>query len=719
MSNSELENRIKELELELIKVKSGNDVSGAYSSTSAIPGTEPENEIKSLTDNNEFFLNHDDRSFGHIAYINADTLKYEFVNVLYEKLFGIPREEIIGKHVRDILGESNYQFGLKYINQARSGKSVSYESNINLGTEERWLQINFSPVIEPSGHVISIAVLTHDITERKKSEQKLIESEDKLQKIITTTSEGYWLMNENGNFLDVNPAFCELIGYKKTELLAISISDLEAIESKVETELHIQKVLKQGNDRFESILRRKNGSLVNVEVNVSRLTITENQFFVFIHDITERKHAEEIITQQNEALSKLNHFAIELSKLAFEENLEEFIAKNVKEMSGCEVSIFSEYNSETRTTTTKSIEIESGMLKKVVKLLGTKVQKIHSSVNDEMYREMTGNIIGSMKTLYEASFGAISRPVGAAIQNLLKVDRFIGLAYIIDGKLYGTSLLAMKEDKPDPSLRILENFIHLAATALQRKQIEKQLKTNLDVLLNTNRRLEQFAHANEELEQFAFIASHNLQEPLRTVSNYVQIFEEDYSELFDNKAHGYLKVIDDAVKRMILLLDSLLDFSRLGRNLKLTKVNCRKLIDNVVADLETLAITSNSIIEVKEMPVLYVYESEFSQLFKNLIANAIKFQEKGNQPVIHIRSEKLKTAWKFSVSDNGIGIAPKYFPKIFDIFQRLHNKAEYQGNGIGLAFCKKIVQLHRGEIWVESVFGQGTTFHFTVANLTE
>lgn len=359
------------------------------------------------------------------------------------------------------------------------------------------------------------------------------------------------------------------------------------------------------------------------------------------------------------------------------------------------------------------------MLKKVVSLLGKKVQHVHSPVTEEMYMEMTTDIVGSRKTLHEVSFGAISRPVGTAIEALLNIDRFIGLAYVIEGKLYGTSILGMSKDHQDPTKKILENFVHLAATALQRKKIEAELKIKIDEILSTNKKLEQFAHANEELEQFAFIASHNLQQPLRTVSNYVQIFEEDYSASFDEKAHTYLKVVKDSVNRMMILLNSLLDFSRLGRNLKLTEKDCRQLINNVIADLESLLTASDASIEVHEMPVLYLYESEFSQLIQNLVINAIKFQKKDNKPKISISAEKMDSKWKFSVSDNGIGIAPKYYDKIFEIFQRLHNDSEYKGSGIGLAFCKKIVQLHKGDIWIESAEGQGTTFHFTIANLIE
>jgi len=168
---------------------------------------------------------------------------------------------------------------------------------------------------------------------------------------------------------------------------------------------------------------------------------------------------------------------------------------------------------------------------------------------------------------------------------------------------------------------------------------------------------------------------------------------------------------------MKFLIKALLDFSLLGQNTKLIKVDFKKLIFDVMADLDNMIKTSNAAIEVTEMPQLNVYEIEMRQLFQNLISNAIKFAKKHTQPEIRISSEKINGKWKFSVSDKGIGIAPEHFERVFDIFQRLPTDENHGGNGIGLANCKKIVQLHQGEIWVESNQAQGTIFHFTIPSL--
>lgn len=224
---------------------------------------------------------------------------------------------------------------------------------------------------------------------------------------------------------------------------------------------------------------------------------------------------------------------------------------------------------------------------------------------------------------------------------------------------------------------------------------------------------------NKELEQFAYVASHDLQEPLRTVSNYMEVFEEDYLPLLDDKARQYLQSVNRATDRMSILIKSLLAFSRLGHNKVLVSVDVNKLIGDVMADLATMIKRSGAVIRVADMPVLNLYESEMRQIFQNLIINSIKFSKKDVKPEITVSAEKTNDAFRFSISDNGIGINPKSFDRVFEIFQRLHTNDKYEGSGIGLANCKKIVQMHGGEIWIESTPGQGATFYFTISTLIQ
>jgi PAS domain S-box-containing protein len=220
---------------------------------------------------------------------------------------------------------------------------------------------------------------------------------------------------------------------------------------------------------------------------------------------------------------------------------------------------------------------------------------------------------------------------------------------------------------------------------------------------------------NKELEQFTYIASHDLQEPLRTVSNYIEVITEDYQHQLDAQALAHLGTIGAATKRMRVLVKALLDYSRLGHDRKMQLIDSKNVIKQVVSDLENLIRISKTIIEyTSEFPQLFGLEPELRQLFQNLITNAIKFGKKDIVPEIKIGCNKLGNQWQFSVTDNGIGIDPKNFERIFQIFQQLNTNKEYEGYGIGLANCKKIVELHGGSIWIESQPGVGTTFNFTI-----
>lgn len=251
---------------------------------------------------------------------------------------------------------------------------------------------------------------------------------------------------------------------------------------------------------------------------------------------------------------------------------------------------------------------------------------------------------------------------------------------------------------------VLASIIDITERKLQEQSIKKQIELE---------------SKNKELEQFAYIASHDLQAPLRTISNYIGIFEEDYASKLDENAQDYLKRVYQALERMNALIKALLDFSRLGRNMRLNNVDCGKIITEVLDDLNQNINDTSTCIEIGEMPVLYVCEIEMRQLFQNLISNAIKFRKKNESPVIKINAEQQNDKWKFSISDNGIGIDPIHFERIFLIFQRLNHAQQYEGYGIGLANCKRIVELHKGEISVESELGKGSTFYFTISNLAK
>ena len=245
----------------------------------------------------------------------------------------------------------------------------------------------------------------------------------------------------------------------------------------------------------------------------------------------------------------------------------------------------------------------------------------------------------------------------------------------------------------------------------ERKKGEETLLRSEATMELKNKELEQ---KNKELEQFAYVASHDLQEPLRTTSSFAELLQKQYSEKLDEKAIKYLSYITNSSDRMKVLIKDLLDYSRIGKQKELEKVDCNIMLRQVLEDLNKLITDEYAIIQSEKLPIVSGYAIEIQQLFQNLVMNAIKFRKKDTTPQIKISAKKTGDNWQFAFTDNGIGIAEEHNERIFIIFQRLHTRGEYSGSGIGLSHCKKIVELHGGKIWVNSIPGQGSTFSFTL-----
>ena len=219
---------------------------------------------------------------------------------------------------------------------------------------------------------------------------------------------------------------------------------------------------------------------------------------------------------------------------------------------------------------------------------------------------------------------------------------------------------------------------------------------------------------NKEVEQFSYIASHDLQEPLNSIESIIEIIEDENKGTLCKDTKEYFQYMKSATSRMSQLIHGLLVYSRLGKDRCISLVNCEKLIDEVKVDLLYAINESKASITFDELPEIHAYKLELRQLFQNLISNAIKFRKEGLPPEIKISAIRKEENWLFSISDNGIGIADDQQQEAFALFRQLHNRDEYEGTGIGLAHCEKIVYIHGGEIWVTSELGKGSTFYFTI-----
>ena len=254
---------------------------------------------------------------------------------------------------------------------------------------------------------------------------------------------------------------------------------------------------------------------------------------------------------------------------------------------------------------------------------------------------------------------------------------------------------------------VLKDHLARLPESVRRALREKRLREE------HQRAQEELARSNQDLEQFAYVASHDLQEPLRMVATYTQLLAERYRGQLDDNADKYIHYAVDGALRMQALVQDLLTFSRVGRQgIAPQSTDCNAVVETAVKNLQAAVQESGAQVTHDDLPAVMADGSQLLQVFQNLIGNALKFR--GPQtPAIHVSASKTRREWVFSVSDNGIGIAPEHAESIFVIFKRLHTRAEYPGSGIGLSICKKIVERQGGRIWVESQSGHGATFKFT------
>ena len=309
---------------------------------------------------------------------------------------------------------------------------------------------------------------------------------------------------------------------------------------------------------------------------------------------------------------------------------------------------------------------------KVEILIPGRFRKHHSELRNDFYSEPKARPMGVGRDLFGVKKDGTEIPVEIGLNPLEHSESHFILASIID---------------------ITERKKNEEAIQLYTKRIKDK---------------------NKELEQFTFIASHDLREPLNSISSLIDFLVEHEKQKFDEETLKQLNFISKSSLRMTDLVKGLLDYARLGKNAEFERIDLNEIVATVVNDLEISIKSSNAKISVNELPVLSALKMEIRLMFQNLISNAIKYRKPDCAPEIDISAKKVKAGWEFAITDNGIGIPSDQKEKIFVIFQRLHGRDEYDGIGIGLSHCRKIAELHDGKIWVESELNKGSTFYFLI-----
>jgi len=477
---------------------------------------------------------------------------------------------------------------------------------------------------------------------------------DQYRRLFESAKDGILIVDaETGAIADVNPFLVELLGFSPEEFLGKKVWDLGFLGDIVANEANFAELQQKEYIRYEDMpLETADGRRIEVEF-ISNVYLVNRRKVVqcSIRDITERKRTEEVLRETNEYLDNLfNHANVPI--IVWDPQF---------------------------------------------KIL--RFNQAFESLTGRTAAEVLGQ---SLEILFPPDLKASSM---AQAQNALAGERWdtreIAVQHrdgLVRAVVWNSATLFAPDGKT--ALAVIAQGFDMT----DRRQVEEE----------KDRVSEELARSNKDLEQFAYVASHDLQEPLRMVSSYVQLLAQRYEGQLDDKAQKYIAYAVDGAVRMQRLIEDLLVYSRVGtRGGPLGVVDSRSALASAIQNLAKAIEESAAVITQGELPLVRADAPQLTQVFQNLLSNAIKFHGEA-PPRVHISAEDKGREWVFSVKDDGIGIDPQYKDRVFVIFQRLHTRQEYPGTGIGLAVCKKIVERHGGRMWFESEPGKGSTFFFSV-----
>ena len=575
----------------------------------------------------------------------------------------------------------------KFHNHIKNALEIGTKQTLELKLRKRednpfYAYLETITVKDENGNFKEFRITVTDIQNLKNTEEALKESEERYRQIFVNNHAPMLLIDPiNGDIVDANPAATNFYGYKLDELIKIKISDINVSEDKSILE-EMQKAVSKEKNHFIFKHLLANGEIKDVDVYSGLINQRgRSLLYSIVHDVTAQKKAE--IARRNSE---------ELFRLIFD---------------------------------------QSPLSSAITKLDYTPLQ-----INDAFSR-MLGY---SKEELYLMKFTEYTHPddIDEEIEQFNritsgKIDSFeMEKKYIHkNGEILCANLFisAVKDQ-----FGKLVRFLVIVEDVTLRKKIENIMKQRTDRLTNINKILnveigdyekaeiklenliEKLKNSNKELEQFAYVASHDLREPLRMITSFLELLKMRYENDLDGEANEFIDYAVDGAQRMDVMIKDLLDYSRISsQERKFEYLKSEEILNTVLINLKS-TIKDNSVNIIHDpLPLIYANNQQMVQLFQNLIGNAIKYRGKEN-PEIQISYEDVDDEYIFSIKDNGIGIDEKHLKKIFNIFHRLHTSEEYEGTGIGLAISEKILEKHRGKIWAESEKGKGTTFHFTIPN---
>ncbi len=527
--------------------------------------------------------------------------------------------------------------------------------------------------------------------------RSLSESKELFLKAFHSNPAGMTLSDKEGRWIDVNQSFMDITGYTRRELIGSTSAELGIIRKTTRND-YLGKSQQEGGIRnIEIEVYTKDGNKKTIISSTEAIKVAEKMMFIsFIYDITDRKNSELQIKKNQKLLKSINQLFHESLALKTEKEIINKFLEKAETLTGSEFGFFGELN-------------DNGTLNDITMNLPDSNTNHHNTMNLLKDMRMDGywgdtvtqgvsKIVNNIPPKHSSKLPDKHPLIGS----------FLGVPLKHGEKIIGMIGLANKKDKyTKEDQRNIESLSRAFLEILLRKRAEIQM----------NQTLTKLEKSNKELEQFAYITSHDLREPLRMITSFLQLLQRRYSDKLDEDANEFIEFAVEGAKRLDNMTNDLLLYSRLNskkRNITLT--NLEEALEIALLNLKVPIEETKAKITYDPLPTVEADEKLNVQLFQNLIGNAIKYRG-SEPPAIHISAKKEKNRYLFSVSDNGIGMDSKHLTKIFTIFQRLHTHEEYEGTGIGLAISKKIVEDQGGKIWAESQPGNGTTFYFTIPKI--
>ncbi|MFZ4520295.1 MAG: PAS domain-containing sensor histidine kinase [Bacteroidales bacterium] len=672
LSNGE----IREVEVHSIPIESDGTIllfSIVHDITDRIKA---ENALKESMANISAVINATDES---ILLLSADEILLNLNEVAAMRM-GVSRAEVIGLRLEELMPPSIIKQRQPFFETVlRTGAKVSFEDE----RDGHFLLNHLYPILDEDKNVARVAVFSRDITDRKRTEQALVSSDRRLRQTIDISPVAMVMSISDGEITYLNQAFVQTFGY--------TASDIPTMDAWWKMALpdpgYRQRVLKRWSEQLAQVTPA-GGGFYPLEITVKcedatdkvvQATVTvfndnglENQLTVFF-DITRMKHTEDAMRKAIWRLESVIEgtragtweWNVQTGETIFNDYWAQMLGYSLEELGPVNIK------------TWESLIHPDDLLQS----------------NDLLRAHFSGNL-----AFYDYECRMKHKDGHWVWVN----DRGRLTSRTSDGKplmMFGTHTDITQYKQIEENIRNLNETLEarVAERTNQLEVINNELKFHLS-----------------EIEQFTYIATHDLQEPLRTISTFSNLIREEFAGILTGDGDKYVKYMSDSATRMSKLVKGLLDYSLLGKVSRMEVVDCNEMVIGILGEMAGVIDACGARVTLGKLPVITGLSDELRILFRNLLSNAVKFQKQEIHPEIVISAERGENEWIFAIADNGIGIEAKDREKIFIIFKRMQKQSDFIGTGIGLAYCKKIVELHHGRIWVECNHDAGSVFYFTI-----